>query len=47
MRLGLIIAVVVLVVLGGGIAYIASTDVDVQQEPITQTIPNERFYNES
>lgn len=47
MRLILIIAVAVLVVLGGGVAYIASTDVDVAQQTISQTLPNERFYNGS
>ena len=47
MRLIIIIAVALLVVLGGGFAYIASSDVDVEQQTISHTLPNECFYNGS
>lgn len=47
MRLVLILLVALFVVIIGGIGFIASSEVDVEQETVTQTISNERFYDES
>ena len=38
----LLLATLLLIV--GGFGYIATTDINIEQETITETIPNDRFY---
>ena len=45
MKLTKIALILVVVLIVGGIGFIASTDINVQQQTITETIPNERFFN--
>jgi hypothetical protein len=46
MKLKKIIPIVVLLMIIGGIGYIATTDVDIDQKSVTETISNDRFYKD-
>ncbi len=46
MRLKKIVLITVSVLFVGGFLYIATTDIKTQQQEVTQTIPNDRFYKD-
>lgn len=44
MKLKKIILLSALLLIIGGFGYIATTDIKVEQQTVTETIPNDRFY---
>lgn len=46
MKIRKIILLTALVIIIGGLAYVSTTDIDINQTTVTKEIPNDRFYKD-